>query len=123
MNSDKPVVIVAQPGRVRDGLQALLMAMPQIQIVGLANDLPSALTITVERAPDLVLLDADLQNGGYATALGQIKHRWPETRCLVLTNSVHQCQEARSAGADEALLKGFSGPKLFGSVHKLVTDA
>ncbi len=122
MNSDKPVVIVAQPGRVRDGLQALLVAIPQIRIVGLASDVQSAMSITIERAPDLVLLDAKPQSGRYASALNQIRSRWPETRCLVLTDNARQWREAQSAGADDVLLRGFSGPTLFDSVHRLVRD-
>jgi DNA-binding NarL/FixJ family response regulator len=123
MNDDKPVVIVAQPGRVRDGLQALLMAIPQIKIVGLANDVESALNIATDCAPDLVLLGIDLQNGGYGTVLGQIRARWPHARCLILADTVQQRRAAQSAGADDVLLRGFATPKLFESVHRLVMES
>jgi DNA-binding NarL/FixJ family response regulator len=122
MKEHMPVLIVAQPGRVRDGLQALLMAAPRIERVGLVNDVSSALGMTTERAPSLVLLDASLNGGGILIALSRIKSRWPDTRCLVLTESAQQQRVARSADADEVLLKGFEANELYAIVERLVFE-
>ena len=35
------VLIVAKPTRMREGLRALLMAMPQLEIIGQVDDGPS----------------------------------------------------------------------------------
>jgi len=115
---DYPVMIVAPKGRVRDGLQALLMAMPQVECIDLADDLASALTNT--RAPVLVLLDVDLQRDGIPAALEAIRSQWPDVRCLILANSVQDQQIAKAAGADDVLLKGFPTARLFESVRGLV---
>ena len=115
---DYPVMIVAPKGRVRDGLQALLMAMPQVERIDLADDVPSALTS--ERAPALVLLDVDQHRDDIPAALESIRSRWPGVRCLILANSVQEQQVAKAAGADDVLLKGFPTARLFESVRGLI---
>ena len=120
MKSMTSVLIVAQHSRVRDGLQALLMAMPQIEIVGSVEDVPSAFGAHVENIPSVALLDIGPYNGQGAVALTQIKNRWPATRCLVLVDSVLQQKVASSTGADEVLFKGFSAAELYATVQRLL---
>ncbi len=61
MNKDErvPTLIVVKPGQLRHGLQALLAAIPRIQLIGQAGDRPSALRMLDERQPALVLLESD----------------------------------------------------------------
>jgi DNA-binding NarL/FixJ family response regulator len=115
---DYPVLIVAPKGRVRAGLQALLMAMPQVDSIDLADDIPSALSS--ERVPVLVLLDLEGHRDSIADALEAIRAQWPDVRCLVLANSVQDQQIAKSVGADDVLLKGFPTARLFESVRGLI---
>jgi DNA-binding NarL/FixJ family response regulator len=115
---DYPVLIVAPKGRVRAGLQALLMAMPQVDSIDLADDVPSALSS--ERVPVLVLLDLEGHRDSIADALEAIRAQWPDVRCLVLANSVQDQQIAKSVGADDVLLKGFPTARLFESVRGLI---
>jgi two-component system nitrate/nitrite response regulator NarL len=117
-----PVLIVAQLGRARDGLQALLMAKTQVRIVGLANDLPSALDLAAEHDPELVLLDSNACDGSISDAMNQIEVKWPGARCLVLVSNVRQQQAAKSAGADGVLLKGFRAAQLFEVVEMLTKE-
>jgi len=117
-----PVLIVAQPGRARDGLQALLMAKTQVRIVGLAKDVPSALDLAAEHHPELVLLDSSACDGSISDAVNQIEVKWPEARCLVLVSSVCQQQAARTAGAEGVLLKGFRAAKFFEIVEMLTKE-
>jgi len=120
MKNHTPALIVARPGRVRDGLQALLTTVPQIGTVDLADDGPSALRMVRRRHPALVLLDINLHDDEVSTLLRQIKARWPQTRCLVLADSVRLQQMARDAGADSVLLKGFPAAQLFATIEGLL---
>jgi DNA-binding NarL/FixJ family response regulator len=114
-------LIVSQPGPLRDGLRALLTAMPQIEIIGETNDSASVLGILQKHCPTLVLLDADLPGNEVWHGLETIKADWPEIRCIVLSSTVEQQQAAQLAGADSAPLKGFLAEKLYTTIEKLLS--
>jgi DNA-binding NarL/FixJ family response regulator len=114
------VLIAARPCRMRDSLRLLLKTMPGIEIVGHADDSASALRMVAEHHPALVLLDTNLPGEGVATVLQQIKASGSPSRCLVLAGSSRQQRKAREAGADAALLGGFSATELFEAIEGLL---
>lgn len=113
-------LIVAKPGPLRDGLRALLTAMPQIGAVDMASDLPSALRTVFEHSPALVLLDSDLTNGKVWLTVRRAKAKWPRAWCIFLANDLQQHQEAEAAGADAVLLKGFPAARLVAMIVRLL---
>ena len=113
-------LIVSQPGPLRDGLRALLTAMPQIEIIGEAGDMTSALRMIEGHCPTLVLSDADLPGDEVWNTLKTTKANWPEVRWIVLANTVEQQQAAARAGADSAPLKGFLAEKLVATIEGLI---
>jgi two-component system nitrate/nitrite response regulator NarL len=115
-------LIVAEPGPLRDGLRALLRATPQISAVIQVDNTSSALGAVVEHYPALVLLDASLFDSGALSLVRMIKAEGIRSRCLVLADDVQQQQEARSVGADVALLKGFSAAKLLEMIERLLPE-
>jgi DNA-binding NarL/FixJ family response regulator len=120
MEDHKVLTLVAvMPGRVRDGLEAMLASMPQVEIVGEVEDSASTLRLISTSRPALVLLDADLLNDKNWEVLRTIKTRWPQTQCLLLTETSRQVQVARSNGADEVLFKGFSMTELSQVIRRL----
>ena len=105
-------LIVAQPGPLRDSLQALMTTLPQIEIVAEASEL-SALTRMGDRIqPDIVLLDASLPGDDIWAELKQIREVWPQARTIVLVENSRQQQQAEEAGAGVALIQGFPAAKL-----------
>lgn len=116
------ILIVAKPGRLRDALYALLKAASLRDIVGQVDDGPVALKVVAEYDPSLVLLDSLLSDDEVKTMVGQIKACQPQTRCLVLANTVEQQQVAKRAGADEVVLKGFPTTNLLGVIDKLMSQ-
>lgn len=113
-------VIVAEPGPLRDSLQTLLMALPQIETVRLVGDAPSAWKAIAEQTPALVLLDTNLPDGDALVLLRKIKAQKHRARCLVLADDRQQQQEATAAGADAALLKGYPAAGLFETIEMLL---
>lgn len=113
---------VARPGRLRDSLNALLLATPCIVKVDNADDGPTALRMLAESAPAIVFLDSDLLDNGAYAILRQIKAHWPQTRCIVLADDAQQRHHARANGADEALLRGFPVAELCATVERLLRD-
>jgi DNA-binding NarL/FixJ family response regulator len=113
-------LIVAKPGPLRDGLQALMAAMPQIEAAYEVNDFASALEMTSACCPTLVLLDCGLNGGDTWMTVRRAKARWPQARCVFLANDVQQHQEAEAAGADAVLLKGFPAARLAATIVRLL---
>ena len=113
-------LIVAPPGRLRDGLQTIVRAMPEIHAVDRTDDGPSALRLMTERPSALVFLDTDLVGNMAWTVLRQIKARWPHTRCIVLVNNGSQRQLVNLDGADAVLVKGFSTRTLNETIAELL---
>ena len=115
------VLIVAPPGRLRDGLQALVRGAPQIKCAVWTADGPSTLRMIAEHLPGLVLLDTDLPNKEAWTVLGHIKARWPQIPCIALVNNGVQNQMANALSADAVLIKGFSAQTLAKTMEDLLS--
>jgi DNA-binding NarL/FixJ family response regulator len=117
-------LIVARPGSLRDVLHVLIQTMPQVQTVGLASDVPSALQAAAEQRPVLVLVDANLSDrqDAASSAVRMLKAQEPAVRCLVLADDVHQRQAIESAGADVALVKGFPAGELLEVIEGLLPE-
>ena len=113
MSESTTVLIIASPGRLRDGLRVLLRASAAIAQIVQADDLPSGLQQIAQSPPDLVLLDADLPDGQTWEAVRQIRQQWPECGCVVLAHTTHQERLARLNGATAILPDGFSTEALF----------
>jgi DNA-binding NarL/FixJ family response regulator len=113
-------LIATRPGSLQSGLVALMTTMPQVNAVIVAEEAVSALRMIAEHLPTLVLLEMALPGEETRTVLKQIKATWPLVRCIVLADDVRQQQEAKAAGADGVLLKGFSAAKLIATVEELL---
>ena len=113
-------LLAARPGPLREGLRALMSTIPQIAIVREAHDVPSMLDMVSAQHPALVLLDADLANGGEWPTLKRIKSGWPQVRCLVLADDSQQQQAASAACADVVVLKGCPATKLVEIIERLL---
>jgi len=70
---------------VCEGLRAILTPVPQIEVVGIANNGAEAIDLTRIKHPDLILMDLKMpkMNGIQATKI--IREQFPEVRVLVLT--------------------------------------
>jgi len=115
-------LIATRPGSLQSGLVALMTTMPQVNAVIVAEEAVSALRMVAEHLPTLVLLEMALPGEETRTVLKQIKVTWPLIRCIVLADDVRQQQEAKTAGADVVLLKGFAAAKLIATVEELLSQ-
>jgi len=113
------VLVAARPDRMRVSLQTLLM-VNGINVIGHADDSSSAVRMVSKHRPALLLLDTNLPGEEVSTVLKQIKANGSQSRCLVLVDNVQQQQEAKSAGADAVLLRGFRTAKLIEVVESLL---
>ena len=112
------VLICDDQAVVCEGLELILNADPEIEVVGLAYDGSEALEMVPDTQPDLVLMDLKMpvMNGIHATR--ELKKRDPEIKVLVLTTFGEDewVFDAIRSGADGYLLKGTPREKLVAAV-------
>jgi two-component system, NarL family, response regulator LiaR len=92
---------------VRDGLGLLLKLEPDIEVVGIASDGAEAVTLAVQKKPNLVLMDLKMPIMNGVEATREIKARCPRVKVLVLTTygTDDWVFDALRAGASGYLLK------------------
>lgn len=113
-------LIIAQPGPLRDGLEALVGTMPQVGSVEVMGEVASACGATFNQCPALVLLDAHLTDDDVWLAVRRVKRKWPGARTIVLAGSVEQQEAAEAAGADAVLLQGLPAGRLVAAIVRLL---
>ena len=112
------VLVCDDQAVVCEGLEMILAADAEIEVVGLAYDGAEALELISADQPDVVLMDLKMpvMNGIHATR--EIKKSYPEIKVLVLTTFGEDewVFDAVRSGADGYLLKGTPREKLVAAV-------
>ena len=116
----RKVLVISGAISMQDGLLALLSAMQTLEVVGAARDAASARRMVHEHRPQLVILDSHLLAGDACRLLREIQAGQPPTRCIVLAEDVKELEEFEIAGADAALVKGFSPVRLIAAIERLL---
>jgi DNA-binding NarL/FixJ family response regulator len=112
------VLIVGEPGPMRDSLKMALSALPQVGAVDLAPSAESALLAMAERSPALVVYDADMPGDNLGAVLAAVAKL--QGKSLVIADSREQQIRAEAAGASIALLKGHRAARLLEIVESLL---
>ena len=104
---------------VRRGLTALLTAEPDIDVVGGAGTVASALARLPTLRPDVAVLDVRLPDGDGVSACREIRSMLPSTACLILTSygDDRAILGAIAAGAAGYVLKQTAGSDLVAAVR------
>lgn len=101
------VFIVEDHQLFRDGLKLLLNSAPEVEVVGEAEDGPSAVQRVAELKPELVFVDLSLPRMSGVEVIGEIKRLFPAMRTLALTvhSNKQYIRAALRAGVDGYVLK------------------
>jgi two-component system NarL family response regulator len=104
------VIVADDHALFRRGLEMVLQSESDIEVVAEANDGKEVVTLAVEHAPDLVLMDVRMPGQGGIEAAQAIKEAVPNTKILMLTISDEEedLYDAIKAGASGYLLKEIS---------------
>ncbi len=116
------VVLVDDHALVRRGLEQLLEADPDIDVVGTASDGEEAVTVTLDKLPDVVLMDLQMPKLDGVEATRRIVSEYPEgklVQVVVLTSfsDTERIVAALDAGAVGYLLKDTEPEELLHGVH------
>ena len=108
---------------VRRGLEILLSAEPDIDVVGQAGTAASALARMPALRPDVAVLDVRLPDGDGVSVCREIRSTLPQTACLMLTpyGDDPALLGAIMAGAAGYVSKQTAGSDLVSAVRAVVT--
>src|ERR1700742_2304538 len=101
------IVVADDHPVVRFGVKNMLMGEEGFEVVGEAADGEQAITETIEREPDILLLDMQMPKLPGLEAMRAIMSRSPRVKILLLTSpiSTQQVIEALQIGARGIVLK------------------
>ena len=104
---------------IREGLQMILGMEDDLQVVGEAENGETAVRMTGELQPDVVLMDLRMPGMGGLEAIEQILDRWPEMAIVILTtyNEDDLMIRGLQAGARGFLLKDTGRETLFHTIR------
>jgi len=107
----------------REGLSALLLSAPDLEVVGEAADGEEAISRAAELQPDVVLMDLDMPEVGGIEATRRILNTSPHISVLVV--SMYEDDDlvfaALQAGARGYLLKGAPKAEILRAIRALVS--
>lgn len=107
------ILLVDDHALVLDGISSLLEASGY-EVVGLASDCQTAITLALDLKPDVVLMDISMPRMSGIDALSRIKKQSPDTKVAMLTASETESDllAALHAGADGYILKSANADEL-----------
>jgi len=115
------ILVLGEPGIVREGLCALLAGRTEFVVVATESDPEDAVRTAVRARADIAILDfAQWPHHGVKT-LAALKRKCPQARVLVLSSrtDARTIEAALRAGADGYLLKSDGGDELFSALRRI----
>ncbi|HET7272254.1 MAG TPA: response regulator transcription factor [Rubrobacter sp.] len=107
----------------RDGMRALLLSAPDVEVVGEAGDGEKAIRLAEKLQPDVILMDLNMPGIGGIEATRRILHTSPHISVLVI--SMYEDDDsvfaALKAGARGYLLKGALKAEILRSIRAVVS--
>jgi NarL family two-component system response regulator LiaR len=113
------VLIVDDHPMVRKGLASFLLVMPDMELLGEAQDGAEALRCCERSPPDVILMDLIMPVMDGPTAIRAIHERWPEVKVVALTSFQEEdlVHRALQAGAISYLLKDVGADELEAAIR------
>lgn len=121
LNTKRMILIVAPPGNLQIGLQALLTAHLDAHVLVTGKG-SSALQVIEIHKPAIVILDEDLLEDAFEMIFQSNQTSYPGAVLIVIVNEEDSRQKMLGKGADYALLKGFSPQKLVALIGGLLSQ-
>jgi two-component system response regulator NreC len=114
------IVLADDHAVVRRGLELLLNAEDDFEVVASTGDVESAIRTTRGYKPDVLVLDLNMPGGSSLEAIPQILAASPQTRIAVLTmqNEPAFARQALGAGAMAYVLKEAADDELVEAVRR-----
>jgi DNA-binding NarL/FixJ family response regulator len=103
-NADRTrIIFVSEPGMMQEAMRAVLAALPDVSIVGLASGSLSALQLLPRCEADVVVIDQNIPVDEMLALVRSIRALHPPVACIALTSTRSQMRLALTEGAYAAL--------------------
>lgn len=117
MNEKRVILIIAPPGDLQIGLQALLTTHLDVDVLVIGKGSLALKVIDIHK-PAMVILDDDLLNDTVPMIIQGVKSSCPDTATIVMVNDEFGRQKIFDQGADLILLKGIPPVKLLSLIEE-----
>ncbi len=116
------IMIVDDHAVVRSGLSAFLQMYPDILLVAEASNADEAINLSIEKTPDVVLLDIVMPGTDGLSIIPTIKANCQKSKILILTSfsEPEKIYTAIKSGADGYLLKNASSDQLVSAIRDVI---
>ena len=117
------ILVVDDHAIIRKGMRAVLELVPDMELVGEAENGKQALKMNLELRPDVILMDLLMPEMDGIACIQEIRAQRPEARILVLTNFAGEDMifPAIKAGAMGYHLKDLSPEALVEAIRRYFT--
>ena len=117
------VLIADDHPHFRDGLRALLLSAPDLEVVGEAGDGEQTISLSAELQPDVILMDLNMPGVGGIEATRRILRTSPHIAILVISmfEDGDSVFTALQAGARGYLLKGALKAEILRSIQAVAS--
>lgn len=121
MDSNIKVLIVDDHKLISEAWSSLLKDAPNIVVVGTADNVDEAYTMSMQHKPDIVLMDINLGEGSGFDATEKINDSLPKTRVIGLSlhDDITYVKKFLSIGAKGYLTKNTSKSELIEAIHSV----
>lgn len=113
------ILLMAQPGAMRDSLRALLGTLSGVQTMQ-TDDVQAARLAIRAFQPALLVVDMEPSSTRVMQYLALLGGECDHMKCVVLADGVQQQELALAAGADAVLLHGFPASRLAATIAQFL---
>lgn len=113
------IVLADNDRRMLSALRMLLSCEPQLEIVGEATNTVNLAAVSKDLAPDLILLDWELQGRPEDGLLSRLRELLPHVHIIALSGRPESASAALAAGADAFVSKAEPAHVLMTKVMEL----
>ena len=117
----KSVIIAIRDTNLRLSLDLMLRDEPFLHVLGTASTSESTCGLTSIEGPDLILLERALSDRPIEEMLKEIKGCSPNSKVILLVNSMNQELRVSQCEADAYLRIGGSPESLRSTIKKIIT--
>ena len=114
-------LIVAYPGPLWDGVEALLASVPRVGVIGKVESIEGAMRKAAAHRVDMLLVDGSFPEEGIRRLLGRCATTGGGVRTIVFANTARQARRVRRLSVDAVFTTGRPAGQLVSVVEDLLS--